>query len=271
MKTKTSRSSSAVLRLCGVALFASFHSLSAQTSSNLIEDATVRSTGTYTYYARGDANAASITPFTTMFYPGGLNHSGNATLYRDNGLDDSVDTPAPVGIGSGFLTNLGAAQSVGGWVNVEDLVSGSAGSSHAGSVDIVFDLGSLFTITSVVITYTDSSGYRWNTVADAQSVFTSVTAPTSDAGLELFGNGTAVGSVADVEMTISGTAIDARYVVFRPVMTIGANPNSGIASGLIDEVAVYGYAAIPEPSSAALMLGGAGLVICLARRRRHNA
>src|SRR5690606_2346835 len=108
MKTKTSRSSSAVLRLCGVALFASFHSLSAQTSSNLIEDATVRSTGTYTYYARGDANAASITPFTTMFYPGGLDHSGNATLYRDNGLDDSVDTTAPVGIGSGFLTNLGA-------------------------------------------------------------------------------------------------------------------------------------------------------------------
>lgn len=250
-------------------MFAAFAPLAAQTSTNLIENASVRSSGTYTYYARGDANAATITPFTTMFYPGGLNHSGNATINRDNSLDDGASTPGAISIGSGYLTNLTAAQSVGGWVNAENLISGTAGGSHEGSVDIVFDLGAVYTITSVVVTYTDSSGYRWSTTLNAQSVYTSVNAPTSDAGLALFGNGTAVSGSVDGTMSITGTAIDARYVIFRPVMTIGANPNSGISGGLIDEVAIYGYSAVPEPSSAAIAAGAAALGCCLARRSRR--
>lgn len=252
---------------CGLVLSFAAGSANAQTSIDLTQNPTVRAAGSYTYYARGDANAVAVTPFTKMFYPGGTLHS-NVTNNYDSGLVDTGSNGAPISFTSGSLTNGNNTQKVNGWVNIEQLVSGPANSAHVGSFDIVLNLGAVYTITSVVVTYTDQATARWTT-ANPQAIFTSVTAPATDAALSAFGAGTVSGNVANALMTVSGTAIDAQYVVFRPNMGLNANPSSGSNGGMISEITIYGYSAIPEPSAWAALAGGAGLFAAVGCRRRR--
>jgi len=254
---------------CGFVLALAAGSVRAQTSIDLTQDSIVRAAGSYTYYARGNGNAVAVTPFTTMFYPGGSLHSNKTNNY-DSGLVDTGSNGAAISFASGSLTNGSNTQLVNGWVNIEQLVSGTANSAHVGSFDIVLNLGAAYTITSVVVTYTDQGTARWSTAANAQSIFTSVTAPATDAGLTAFGTGTASGNVSNASMTVTGTAIDAQYVVFRPNVTLDANPSSGSNGGMISEITIYGYSAIPEPSAWVAIAGGAGLMAAVGSRRRRG-
>ncbi len=231
--------------------------LRAQTIINLTQDVTVRSAGAYTYYARGDASGVAVAPFTTAFYPGASLHASSGGT--DGSLIDTGANGASVSLSTGYLSDNSASTSVWGWIDVEQVTSGSASTTHNGSFDILFDLGSTYVITSVVVTYTDASGKRWTSTANTQLAFTSLTAPTSDSGLTSFASATTVGSATNGLMTFDGADVEARYVDLRLDMSIGPNPTSGSVGGIVSEVAIYGYA-VPEPSTYALL--GMG-VVCL--------
>lgn len=242
------------------------HSLRAQTVVNLTQDSSVRSAGSYTYYARGNASGVTVSPFTTAFYPGASLHA--STGGTDGSLVDTGSNGAAVSLGTGYLSDNSTATSVSGWVDVEQVTSGSASSTHSGSFDTLFDLGSTYMITSVVVTYTDASGKRWTTTANSQLVFTSLTAPTSDSGLTSFASATATSSATNGSMTFDGTDIEARFVDLRFDMTLGPNASSGSVGGIISEVAIYGYA-VPEPSTYALV--GIGMIwLCVGSSRQRK-
>ncbi len=250
-------------------------SVFAQTSINLTQDATVRQAGTYTYYARGNAAGETITPFTTMFYPGGELHTyaGATTLGLDGTLVDNGSNGAPISFGVGELTDNSNASEVRGWINVEQVSAGThSASPHGGQFDIVFDLGANYVITSVVVTYTDAAGWRFRkTVANTQQVFTSTGNPSlvGDAGLTLFDTATAVGGATLGQLTFSGTSVGAQYVIFRPEMDLATNIGGNSYGGYIYEVAINGYA-IPEPSSAAALAGVVALGGVVLRRQRRS-
>lgn len=248
--------------------------LSAQTSINLTQDATVRQAGTYTYYARGNAAGVTITPFEKMFYPGGVLHTyaGADTLGRDGVLTDNGSNGAPISFGSGELTDNSTASDVRGWIDVEQVTSGThSGNPHGGSFDIVFDLGANYVITSVVVTYTDASGWRFSSTVGGQRVFTSTANPsgTGDAGLSLFGTGTASSGATLGTLAFSGPSVSAQYVIFRPEMNLSPNVGGNSYGGYIYEVAINGYA-IPEPSSSAVLFGAFSMGAVLLRRRRRS-
>lgn len=253
----------------GAALAAS--SVFAQTSINLTQNATVRQAGTYTYYARGDVNSNAITPFTTMFYPGGVLHTWDTatTMGLDGTLRDSVDTPASISFSSGELTDGTNDSEVRGYINVEQLTATSP--NRTGSFDIVFDLGANYVITSVDVTYTDAAGWRFSRIVDSQQLFTSTANPSStgDAGLSLFDTGTVSTSATLGTLTFSGTSVSAQYVVFRPDMQIAPNLSGSSYGAYLYEVAINGYA-IPEPSSAAALAGVVALGGVVLRRQRRS-
>ncbi|EIP98700.1 hypothetical protein OpiT1DRAFT_03165 [Opitutaceae bacterium TAV1] len=230
----------------------------ATTPTNLTQDTTVRENATYTYYARGNATGAAIDYFTTMFFPGAPSHSASGG--KDNGLDDSVTTPAPISFTTGYLTDAKTNTSVSGWVNIEE----STGVvTNEGTFNIVFDLGNTYMITSVIVTYTDTGGQRWSKTVDAQKVYTSLTAPSSEnIPADLFGTATATQDANNGSLSFTGTEIIARYVTLELAMLIGANPNSGSAGGIISEITIMGYSVVPEPSTTAL-LTAVGLLISM--------
>ncbi len=240
--------------------------LHAQTILNLTQTSSVRSSSTYTYYARGNASGTTITPFTTAFYPGASLHSSSGG--QDNGLVDTGSNATSISLGNGYLTDGKTNTSVSGWIDIEQVTSGSAASTHYGSFDLLFDLGSNYVITSVVLTYTDSSGKRWNSASDAQAAYTSLTFPSADSSLTSFATSTAVSSATNGSMTFDGTDITARYIDLRLNMQLGANANSGSVGGTISEVAIYGYA-IPEPSAWAL-LGSALVFLVFFRSKKRS-
>ncbi|EIQ00295.1 F5/8 type C domain-containing protein [Opitutaceae bacterium TAV1] len=241
----------------------------AQTPINLTQDLTVQASGAYAYYARGTAaSGAAITPFETMFYPGGSLHGGNAETGLDNGRKDSESTPGPISFGSGYLTDGENAPFVQGWVNIEEIVSGTHGATHDGSFNIVFDLGKTYTITSVVITYQDYSGQRWTTTVGIQKIYTSIEAPSATNAPVLFDSATAVNNApSGSQLSFVGTAIDARYVTLELVMALGANPNSGASGGRIQEVTIMGYTPVPESSTFAFIGGMSALALGLMKNR----
>ncbi len=259
--------------IAALAALSSSASLSAQTSINLTQDATVRLAGTYTYYARGNAAGETITPFTTMFYPGGELHTyaGATTLGRDGTRTDNGTNGAPISFGSGELTDNSTASEVRGWINIEQVSSGSHSANHGGVFDIVFDLGANYVITSVDVTYTDAAGWRFSETVNGQRVFTSTANPSStgDDGLSLFATGTASKDASLGTLTFSGTSVSAQYVIFRPEMTLAANVGGNSYGGYIYEVAINGYT-IPEPSSAVALAGLVVLGGCLTRRSRRS-
>jgi hypothetical protein len=246
-----------------------------QTSINLTQDATVRQTATYTYYARGDAAGSTITPFTTMFYPGGALHTfspSGATIGLDGSRADNGTNGAPIAFAAGELTDNSNASEVRGWLNVEQVSYGTHSTNpHGGVFDIVFDLGSAYVITSVVVTYADAAGWRFSRTQNGQQVFTSMDAPSSvgDAGLSLFGTATVSATTALDTMSFSASAMtNAQYVVFRPEMQLSPNLGGNSYGGYIYELSIHGYA-IPEPASAAVLAGVVALGGVMLRRNRR--
>jgi hypothetical protein len=241
----------------------------AQTPINLTQDATVQSVGTYTYYARGEYNVTTnpytidtITPFTTMFYPRGFVRGNGDHIGLDNGLDDSKSTPASISFSSGCLTDgttsgdVLTTAVVSGYIGVEQLIQGNASNNHVGTFNIVFDLGAVYTITGVIISYANGSGAYWSSLADAQTVYTSLTNPSSDKESgNLFATNTASSSSATTEAELSfvGAATDARYVTLELAMTLSPVNGSGQRGGHIYEVAIMGYAAVPEPGMTTML------------------
>ncbi|EIQ01808.1 F5/8 type C domain-containing protein [Opitutaceae bacterium TAV1] len=235
-----------MLRLAGVAGAAFFlATASTAPAADLTQDATVRAAGTYTYYA---GSPYTTTPFTTMFYP---------TFDRDNKL---TGTAAPVSFATGYLTDGDQATAVRGW-------GGDSGGSPV-TFDIVFDLGAVYTVSSVVVSAQDGGGARWDYTA-SQKVYTSLTAPVADAGLSLFGTAdTDQSSVRDKSFTlnVTGAETQARYVIVR--LTVGYQ-NAGSYGGYLKEVQINGgpAGAIPEASTSALIGGTAAALVALGVRR----
>lgn len=243
-------SSALTRKIAGVAAFVFFSVIvSAQTAINLTQDAGVRSVGTYTYYSR------ATTPFTKVFYPSGSLHGSVA---YDNNRIDTGNNATAISFTTGYLTDNLTSTKVNGWAGVMDANK---------AIDLVFDLGDVYTLTSLTITYTDTSGARWLTGVDIQQAFTSSTAPLSDSDLTLFDTSTATGSTSNGLMSFAGTAIDARYVVFRLTVNGGA-VGSGSYGGYINDVAIYGtpVSSIPEPSTYAIMTGLSVLAFGMFRR-----
>lgn len=246
----------------------------ASTPINLTQDADVRAAATYTYYARGNAAGETITPFTTMFYPGGALHTyvSGTTLGRDGTLTDDGTNGAPISFGSGELTDNSNASEVRGWIDIEQVSYGTHSSSpHGGVFDIVFDLGANYVITSVVVTYADAAGWRFSRTVDGQKVFTSASNPTlvGDAGLSLFDTATVAATTAlDVMSFTTDSSISAQYVIFRPEMQLATSVGGNSYGGYIYEIAIYGHA-IPEPSSSAALFGAFSVAVVLLRRRRR--
>lgn len=258
----------------GAVLIAS--SALAQTPVNLTQDATVRSTATYTYYARGNAAGETITPFTTMFYPGGALHTyaSGTTLGRDGTLTDDGANGAPISFLTGELTDNSNASEVRGWIDIEQVTYGTHSTSpHGGSFDIVFDLGANYIITSVTVTYADAAGWRFSRTVDGQRVFTSTSNPSlaGDAGLSLFDTATVSATTALDTLSFSASTLtDARYVILRPEMQLATSVGGNSYGGYLYEVEIHGYA-IPEPSSAATLAGAIALGGVMLRRKRRAA
>ena len=248
----------------------------AQVITNLTQDAGVRAAGTYSYYARGSTTSSSTTPgggvspFSSLFY---TQDSKDGTLTW-NGLYGASSNASSIGFTSGYLTDASTSTRVSGIQNVNQWTSNIAASDQqTGTSDIVFDLGSVFTITSVVITYTDATSHRWTLTTDGQSVFTSLTLPTGDSDLTLFGNQTAIANSTNGLMTFTPAAArDARYIDLRLLNNVTKSGQPSISSygGYISEVAIFGYAAVPEPSSAGLLLGAIGLSLLSYKLRRKR-
>lgn len=247
----------------------------ASTPINLTQDADVRAAAAYTYYARGNAAGETITPFTKMFYPGGVLHTfspGGATQGLDGTLTDDGTNGAPISFGSGELTDNSNASEVRGWIDIEQVSYGThSANPHGGVFDIVFDLGANYVITSVAVTYADASGWRFSRTVDGQKVFTSASNPTlvGDAGLSLFDTTTVAATTAlDVMSFTADSSISAQYVIFRPEMQLATNVGGSSYGGYIYEIAIYGHA-IPEPSSSAALFGAFSVAAVLLRRRRR--
>lgn len=291
MKIYTLISSPAIAVLVGLLTSA----LHGQTVNLLSLDG-VRTNGTYTYYARGNSYAANnanytdITPFSYSFYPGPPHNNGaqaaNANA-RDGALTDSVklaggtSTASSISVASGELTDspsstgtTGTGGYVGNWVGVTQ-TTGTSSTNNPGSFDVLFNLGSIYLVSSIEVVYLDTSGERITTTIGAQKIYTAATLADAGAPLEsdftLFGANTATLSTSTTGLiSIAGTAVEAQYVDLRLMMNV-SNPASSTDTSQgarLLEVRVNGSAiAIPEPSTCALIIGVGAFLICGMMRR----
>ncbi|AHF94275.1 hypothetical protein OPIT5_10210 [Opitutaceae bacterium TAV5] len=275
----------------------------AQTSVNLLGLDEVRSTGTYTYYARGnsrvttDANYQTVTPFTIAFNPGAPHFSGTGTPSdnaRENGNSGPVDAVREVtdplfqsasafSIGSGDLTDRynytgkdTGGNYVGYFVGVTETTA-TSGNAASGSFDIVFDLGASYTITGVEVVYTDGTSHRIDKMAGAQQVYfanslgNGSSLQTSD--LDAASWATTANTDATGLLQFSGDSIVAQYVDLRLSVNVStlANANEASQGPMIYEVRIYGSSLIPEPSTWAIIGGALALAVIILRRLRFRA
>lgn len=211
---------------------------------NLTQDATIRNTASYTYYARGSAdNVSNPVPFTVRFYPGGPLHGGN----QDGALTDPGNGGASaVPFALGELTD-GAISSnqVSGWVDIEDAHGAQTANPHVGTFDILIDLGAAYRISSVNINYTDSPGCRWVTSGTYanQSVSTALTLASgtaTDSDFTLFDE--EFFTKDDVRVTkpfTDGTPRAARYILLRLNVTVSPTTGSSVG-GYLNEIQIMG-------------------------------
>ncbi|PAW79883.1 MAG: hypothetical protein B9S32_00730 [Verrucomicrobia bacterium Tous-C9LFEB] len=269
--------------LLGFALLGSVTGLRAQTI-DLLHDASspVLTAGSYTYYARGAwSGTANVdaTPFTTVFWPGysataAYNHSGTstgltsnegyATTIQDNGSATAIPITGNIAgysASRGKLTDGSASTYVSGWQGVL---------SSSGTFDILIDLGSICDISTVRISYTDSSGRRWNSTVGAQSVYyaTTLSATPADSDFTLLATGTTTNGASAATLDFTGAStVSARYIDLR--LSTGSLAYGGTSyGGILNEVYVLG--AVPEPTTMAFLAGGAGILVLGLRRRRFQ-
>ncbi|WP_269524568.1 PEP-CTERM sorting domain-containing protein [Coraliomargarita parva] len=248
-----------IAMLAAVAAFVGAGSLSAQTSTNLVYGNTE---GSYTYYARGQEGAA-LDEFTVAFYPGSYSGSKDGGLTWNQSFVSS--DAGSISFASGELSNNvtdPSTEFVAGFQGVTEYAGGVNGDNGFGYYDILFDLGGSYVVTEVVITYNDGATYRWATGTNdyPTSIYTASSMPTSDADLTLFGDPAKAAANSTGTITFSEAGgVTAQYLDIRAgVYSTYADLNpasSDNRGGKITEVAIYGYAAVPEPSTYALFFG----------------
>jgi hypothetical protein len=215
-------------------------------TTNLTQVPAIKAAGTYTYYARGDSNGTPLTnKFTTAFYPGPPR--GGDTLDRDNGRIDGSPTsmPGTIPFAYGDLTDNDNASGVSGWINIEDAHGSGSVINHAGTFDILFDLGAVYPISSVEVIYADSMGRRWVTTGTYgdQEVSTAVSlkgAVATDTDFTRFKFLRFIqGSNPGTVIFENGAPRLARYVNLRLSVTL--NPDTGGSiGGYLREIRING-------------------------------
>lgn len=235
---------------------------------------TLGSAGSYTYYAKGDSSFANLSDdFTTKFYPG---NGGSTNANTEDNIARATSGASARSFSAGKLTDGGTNTFVTGWNDVLGTASGSskntASSAHDGSFYVLFDLGNVYDLSQVVITYTNASGQRWSD-GISQNVYTatSFTGTIADftfRGSNVFDKNSTTNLTADYSLT----SVSARYVLLELSAEVNATGTYSALGGKLVEVSIMGDStpsAVPEPATSALLLGMAGLVasICL---RRHS-
>ncbi|WP_309386418.1 hypothetical protein [Cerasicoccus frondis] len=245
--------------------------LVAQTPSNLVYGNT---DGSYTYFARGQEGAA-LDEFTVAFYPASYSGSKDGSLTWNQSF--STSNASSISFETGELSNNitdPSAEYVAGFQGVTELAGGVNGDNGFGYYDILFDLGDAYVITEVIIHYNDASTYRWATGSNnyPTSVYTSSSMPTSDTDLILYGDPAKATANSTGTIAFSDTDVTAQYLNIRAgVYSTYADLDPTSADnrgGKITEVEIYGYSAIPELSTYALLLGIGAVLLVVMRARK---
>ncbi|HEY9247862.1 MAG TPA: hypothetical protein VIO38_01975 [Rariglobus sp.] len=236
---------------------------------------TLGSAGAYTYYAKGNASFTNLSDdFTVKFYPGYGGTTANANT-QDN-IARATSGASATAFSSGKLTDGNLNSFVAGWNDIAGTAPGSslntASADHDGSFYILFDLGATYTLSDVIITYTNASGQRWSNGVN-QNVYTatSFTGSIGDftlQGSQIFDRST-TGSNITADYTLS--SISARYVLLELSGSLSAIGTYNSIGGKLVEVSILGGASpIPEPASVATLAGLAVLLPLALRRRRTS-
>ncbi|AHF91155.1 hypothetical protein OpiT1DRAFT_02462 [Opitutaceae bacterium TAV1] len=245
----------------------------------LIDNSTVRSSGSYTYYARGTPNVTSENPndgiarWTVPFFPGSNSYS--STTDKDAGATVTwnqnfgvTNNAGPISFTHGELTD--------GVIDSTSSVSGYNGAvNFEKGFDLLFDLGGLYSISSVEIVYSDAINRRWNTADTKQSVWISETFPTSSSSLTQLGSNekATLNAPAGSLLTFSSAeSIVGRYVNLSLFMSTSYDFSSnGQNGGRIFEVRIFGTP-IPEPGTVAIWTAFVSLVVVAGVRiiRKRN-
>lgn len=229
--------------------------------------------GTYTYYALGDADGDPVTPFTVMFYPGGTNGNLQDTDSEGDRIPGSINAGAPLSFSSGLLTDGQKNLYVGDWTSVVEVSNGTTTTNHNGTFCILFDLGDIYSLNELTITYASTSGQRWKDTAN-QNVYTATTIAGGMSDFTLQGSNlflhdtTEADSVYDLDS--SGT-VEARYVLLELTAAMSAIGDTSSIGGKILEVSIVGDSTpIPEPSTTAVLIGGFALILTVGRKLRRS-
>lgn len=244
-------------------------------SVNLLQDATVRANGTYTYYAKGSTAATesnptgNIAPWTVAFFPGSgagsqADRDSGASAQWNQSFTDS--NAGAISIGTGELARGGSGNAVTGWQGITGYVTATSG-----SFDLLFDLGATYHITSIEIVYTDAANRRWNTASALQTAYVSEVMPSAAdyADMTQFGDrlrATPNASEGVMEFSESD-GLTGRYVNLNLFVNADRTFEGLNRGGVINEIRIYGYA-IPEPSTYALIGAGVMLAFVLVKKRR---
>lgn len=217
---------------------------------NLLQLSEVCESGTYTYYARGDASRKNITPFTRLFYPGGGDGVKPQGLHasitsgpsvRDGSLIDAGDNAAPVPIRTGELTDANKTGPVSGWINVLSRSEVSESGANTGQFDLLFDLGTEYCITKIILHVRDQGGHRWIGEQECYTAesFANPTNPV-DNDFRLFGSAS-IPKEQSSAVEFVATPRNARYVNFRFLTSVSRYPGATASvGGILYEVEIHG-------------------------------
>lgn len=227
---------------------------------NLVQSAELRDGGTYTYFARGDAQENPITPFTVPFFPGGQKNddgtseglhasSGSGLAGRDNVHEDRGDNARPIPFARGELTDGVTTSGVYGYIDTLSPEQIIKGREIAGYFDVLIDLGKVCEVDTVNVYQQDTRGLRWRdfgNAPEAQEVWTAEALadpmqPT-DSDFALFAKGTFPKDSEGYVTFESGKPVRARYVVLHVACgtVLNPSPSAGIVGGRLSEIEVMG-------------------------------
>ncbi len=205
----------------------------------------------------GTASADVISVGKTYAYMTHVSGWAGASHYHDETHNETLGQ-----FGTGQLTN--------GVVNVNstattgnELVCFRDTGSTIPKVDIVFDLGELYSITDIVVGHGNRNGAGGCPPPDKVNISYSTTGATSGFGPEtlyaLWGPSFTDPTGFHAEKATGATSASARWVKL-------SFPSAATEKYLLDEITIEG-APVPEPATMSLLaLGGIGV---LARRRRR--
>jgi len=201
-------------------------------------------------------------PFSRRFYPGpphyNYSSSPNANA-REGALVDATKlanlngNPAgAISIGTGELCDAPASAGttgtggyVGNWVGVTGVL-GTTGNNRAGTFDVLFDLGAVYTIRGIELVYWDGVSERISTTVP-QEVYTAASladpgAPT-EGEFSLFGSTLAAPAAGGANLfTLAGTPVEARFVDLRMAVNVSIAETSDTSWGArLLEVRILGY------------------------------